>query len=113
VRVGTIEHFRWLNGIVVATLVLNLADALLTIGWVAAGAADEANPLLSGLVHGHPALFAAVKIALVSLGSWVLWRFRRRGLAVVAIFVGFLAYYFLLLYHLQALELGLLKRLFG
>jgi hypothetical protein len=101
--IGTQQHFRWLEGIVKGTLVLNLLDALFTLVWVWAGLAREANPLLDELVHGHPIAFVAAKLGLVGLGSLLLWRLRHRPLAVVAIFVAFLAYYGLLLIHVDYL----------
>jgi hypothetical protein len=106
-RIGTPEHFRWLHGIVAVVLVLNLVDAILTLFWVGTGFATEANPLLSELVMRHPVGFAVVKLGLVSLGSLLLWRLRRRPLAVIGIFGGFLAYYLLLLHHLSFLSLVL------
>ncbi len=108
--IGTVQHFRWMRGVVVATLVLNLLDAVLTLIWIARGAATEANPLLAELAHQRPVLFVVVKTALVSLGSLLLWRLRKRPVAVVAVFACFLSYYLLLLYHLQAMELRLFDR---
>jgi hypothetical protein len=101
VRIGTPEHFRWLNGIVKAVLVLNLLDALFTLLWVSAGLATEANVLLETLAHGHPVLFVTVKLGLVSLGSILLWWRRDRPLAVVSLFGAFMVYYLVLLYHVQ------------
>jgi len=98
--VGTPQHFRWLEGIVFAVLALNVADAVFTLLWIRGGLATEANPLLQDLAHGSPGVFVAAKLLLVLLGSWLLWRERRRPLAVVAIFIAFLAYYGLLLAHL-------------
>ena len=60
---------------------------------------------------GKVMVFVGVKTLLVSLGTYLLWRFRKRAMAVVAIFVCFLAYYFLLLYHLRAMNLRLFDRL--
>jgi hypothetical protein len=97
--VGTPQHFRWLLGIVYAVLVLNVADALFTLLWIRGALASEANPLLHELAHGRPSLFLAVKLALVGLASWLLWRNRERPLAVVFIFVAFGVYYALLLAH--------------
>ena len=99
--VGTKQHFRWLDGIVKALLVLNLLDALFTLVWVRAGLAREANALMRDLVNDHAVLFVVTKLSLVSLGSLLLWRWRTHAGAVVAIFGAFLAYYFVLLYHLQ------------
>ena len=108
--IGTREHYRWLEGIVKVTLVLNLLDALFTLTWVVSGLATEANPFLHDLVHRHPVSFVSAKLALVGLGSLLLWRARSRPLAVVAIFVAFLAYYTLLLIHVDYLAtvLGIL-----
>jgi hypothetical protein len=100
-RVGTPRQFLWLDGIVKTVLVLNLLDALFTLVWVRAGLAREANALMRGLVNEHAVLFVVTKLGLVSLGSLVLWRRRTHAVAVVAIFSAFLAYYLVLLYHLQ------------
>jgi len=99
--VGTPQHFEWLRGIIKAVLVLNLLDAVFTLIWVRAGLATEANALLRTLVEDHAVLFVVTKLGLVSLGSWALWNRRDHPFAVVAIFVAFLAYYLILLYHLQ------------
>jgi hypothetical protein len=99
--VGTPQHFRWLAGIIKTILVLNLFDAVFTLFWVRAGLALEANALLRNLVNEHAVLFVATKLGLVSLGSWLLWKRRAHAGAVIAIFIAFLAYYLVLLYHLQ------------
>lgn len=112
-RIGTPQHFAWLHGIVQVVLVLNLLDAVFTLIWVWAGLAREANPVMRELVHHHPVAFAATKLALVGLGSLLLWHWRERPLAVVAIFVAFLAYYALLLAHVGFLSLVLGTLLFG
>ena len=100
-RVGTPQQFGWLDGIVKTVLVLNLLDAIFTLVWVWAGLAREANVLMRDLVNEHPVLFVLAKLTLVSLGSLVLWQRRTNAVAVVAIFAAFLAYYWILLYHLQ------------
>jgi hypothetical protein len=99
--VGTRQHLRWLNGIVKAIVVLNGLDALLTLFWVRAGLAQEANVFLRDLVDNHAVLFVIVKIGLVSLGSLQLWMYRRHPFAVVCLFVAFLVYYAVLLHHLR------------
>ena len=111
--VGTQEHFRWLHGIVAGVLVMNLLDAVFTLLWVWAGLAREANPLMRDLVHHHPVAFAGIKLAGVGVGSLLLWHWRYRPLAVVAIFVAFLAYYGLLLAHIGFLSLVIGALLFG
>jgi hypothetical protein len=98
-NVGSEDHFGWLDGLIRALLVLNLLDAVFTLFWVHAGLAREANPLLRELVVHHPVAFVAAKLALVTLGSLLLWWRRHRPLAAIAVFVAFLAYYGLLLMH--------------
>ena len=100
IEVGTPQQFRWLHGVVESVIVLNLLDAILTLLWVRLGMAEEANTLMRDLVNDQALAFVLAKIGLVSLGSILLWRNRHRPLAVVAIFVSFLAYYFVFLYHL-------------
>ncbi len=103
--IGTPEQFRWLLGIVKVVLALNLLDAIFTLVWINAGLAREANPLLAEIVRDRPVAFAVVKLGLVAGGSFLLWRYRSRPLAVVGIFVAFLVYYLLLLYHIGYLSL--------
>jgi hypothetical protein len=104
-RIGTPEQFRWLLGIVKVILGLNLLDAIFTLIWVNAGLAREANPLFAEIVRDHPVAFAVVKLGLVAGGSFLLWRYRSRPLAVVGIFVAFIVYYLLFLYHIGYLSL--------
>ena len=100
-QIGTSEQYRWLKGILKWLLVLNLIDAVLTIFWVHAGLATEANTLMDELVNDHALVFVAVKLGLVGMGSWVLWRRRESATAVVGIFVAFLVYYAILVHHVQ------------
>jgi hypothetical protein len=99
--IGTPEQFRFLEGVVKAVLVMNMLDAVLTLLWVRAGLAREANPLLDELVSGNAVLFVLVKLSLVGMGSWLLWRWRSRPVAVVGIFAAFLAYYAILVEHVS------------
>lgn len=105
-RIGDEQHFRWLRIIVACILLLNVADAVLTLHWIDTGRAREGNVLLAGLAHDHPRIFVAVKLTLVGLGTLLLWRLHRHRLAVIALFVAFMAYYGLLIYHLQRLTPG-------
>ena len=111
-KIGTIQHFRWLKNIVLATLVLNVLDAIFTVIWISSGLATEANPMMADVAHTDPGLFVTVKLLLVGLGSFLLWQQRKRPGAVIGIFIVFLAYYFVVLYHLQAMNLRLFERLF-
>ena len=103
-QIGHREHFRWLEGVIAAILVLNLFDACLTLLWWTTGAAIEANPLMDSLLRLGPMPFVLGKIALVSGGAYLLWNARHQPLAVVAVFGVFLAYYYILLYHLHAMK---------
>ena len=108
-QVGKPAHYRWLFGFVCAVLVLNLIDAVFTVMWYTSGAATEANPFMAVLLAWGPLPFVLGKILIVSAGSWLLWRRRRRPLAVICIFFAFMVYYFILLYHLGALQLRVLS----
>jgi hypothetical protein len=99
--VGTPEHFRWLQGIVKTVLVLNLLDAIFTLVWVRWGFAREANLMIDRLVDQNAVGFIGVKMSLVGMGSWLLWQRRHHATAVIAIFIAFLTYYMVLLYHVQ------------
>ncbi len=110
--VGTPEQFGWLHGIVKSVLVLNLIDAVLTLLWVRAGLAREANTLVDELVNEHAVIFVVVKVGLVGMGSWLLWNRRESPAAVVAIFAAFVAYYGVFAHHVQYLS-GLIGHLIG
>ena len=109
-KVGSAQQFGWLRGVVAVALILNLVDAILTIIWVTSDLAEEANPIMDWFLGFGTVPFAVAKIAIVSLGSYVLWRTRRRPLAVIGVFIMFMAYYFILLYHLSAMNVGMLQR---
>ncbi len=99
------KNFQLLNSITKAVIVLNLFDSLLTLLWVRIGVAEEANILLRSLVSQNAVLFMCVKVALVSLGSSLLWRYRRHLLAELGIFLVFFVYSGVLLYHMHFLHL--------
>lgn len=107
--VGTAQHYHWLRGIVACVLVLNGIDAVMTVLWIQSGLAIEANPLVAQWVNSQPVVFAAGKLLLVSLGSWLLWKRRREPLAVIGIFTVFLVYYGILLIHLRAFRVALVS----
>ena len=112
-KIGTEKHFGWLKGIVAALLVLNLLDGGITIYWIFSGMATEANPFMAELINRSPVLFIIGKLSLVFLGSYLLWHRRDHAMSVVALFFVFILYYLVLLYHLQAFDIGLLDRIFG
>ena len=110
-EVGTEQQLRWLKGFIAAIFILNVIDGVLTVFWVVSGQASEANPLMDELLNLSPPLFMLGKLSLVGLGSVLLWRHRERPGVVVSIFMLFLVYYWLLLYHLQAVGFTILDAL--
>ncbi|MBM4371127.1 MAG: hypothetical protein FJ098_05710 [Deltaproteobacteria bacterium] len=99
-RVGTDEQIRWLPGLIGAIFILNAVDAVFTVYWVLGKDTWEANPFMDELLARHPLLFLGVKLFLAAAGSWLLWRYRHRPLAVVGLFGLFIVYYWLLAGHL-------------
>jgi hypothetical protein len=59
-------HSPHLMGVAVGILLLNVGDALMTVGLLAGGA-DEINPLMALLVFRNVLAFAAVKMGLTSM----------------------------------------------
>jgi hypothetical protein len=85
-----------------AVVVFNVLDAIFTLVYVQAGAAEEGNPLMAVLLAWHPVSFVALKLALVSLGVWLLWRVRHHRAAVAAIVGIAVVYAGVLALHLSA-----------
>lgn len=106
--IGTREHYRWLRGIVIALVLLNAIDGVLTIVWIETGRFTEVNPLMDLLLSTNPVLFISVKMLLVCLGIVLLWRYRDSGFAVISIFFCFTAYCYVLTFHFNALNIVLL-----
>jgi hypothetical protein len=85
-------------------LILNLLDALFTIGFVQLGAAEEANPLMAGPLAQSPLSFMLVKLSLVSLCVALLWRLRNHRSANAALFASAGVYMVLLAYHISSVD---------
>jgi hypothetical protein len=100
IELVSLEQHGWLKGVVGSLLVLNMLDGVLTIAWVNLGRATEMNPLMDVLLSTHPVLFMAIKLLLVCLGVLLLWRYRTKTTAIVSIYLCFVAYAGVLLYHL-------------
>jgi hypothetical protein len=112
-KIGEPRHFRWLEGIVTMVFILNVMDGILTLVWLFTEQATEANPLMDNLIKIHPVLFISVKMALVFLGTALLWRLRQKATAVIAIFVAFICYYAILIYHLGAMNVDIILEWMG
>ena len=102
-RIGLPRQFEWLKWVIVLIFIINAIDGLLTVVWVLSGQAEEANPLMADLLARSPAAFIIIKLVLVAMGSYLLWRYRRQRAAVIGLFLLFIAYYVLLVYHFSAI----------
>jgi len=76
-----------LAAVLVTINALNLVDLLLTLRLLGDGAATEGNPIMRALIGNDPVIALFVKVALVALVSFEIWRQRRYkvilGLAVI------------------------------
>lgn len=99
---GTQQASRWIKHLLVATMGLNLVDAVLTLVLVTLGLATEANPWMAYFLELGPAYFMIAKVGLVSTGVAVLWRYRGHTLAAFGSLTICAAYTALLLYHSQS-----------
>lgn len=90
----------WLRLVVLAVVVLNLLDAVLTLVWVNLGVAEEANVLLARVLDRSAVAFMLVKMGLVSAGLAMLWSHRQHKLASIGLVGCFFTYNALLGYHL-------------
>lgn len=97
---ATRERPRFIAALLGATWVLNLADAAATLHVVSAGYATEANPFMGALLELGPLPFAVTKVALVSAGLSILWRFAARELAQLGSVLVCTAYAMVALLHL-------------
>jgi ABC-type amino acid transport system permease subunit len=101
------HHPQWL-AVAMLTLLMCVADALLTITLLQRGA-YEANPLMEPLVHGSPLAFASIKFGLTASGLVILILLARvrlfRNVPVAFVLYGVLVGYAVLIgYELWMLE---------
>jgi hypothetical protein len=109
--IGTEEQLQMLWWFLAVVVVFNALDAIFTLTWVLSGQAEEANPLMSGIL-AVPVLFVIVKSALVNFGCHLLWLRHRHPFSVVGIFTAFYVYCAVLLHHLRLVDLEPLMRLY-
>jgi hypothetical protein len=105
-------HGAHLLAVSIGILILNVADALLTVELLSRGAI-EVNPVMAVLIDGNPTVFASLKMAMTGLSVILLvvlgcYRFMR-VLRVELILYGVLIAYLVLIGH----ELDMLQRLSG
>ncbi|MFP4200476.1 MAG: DUF5658 family protein [Clostridia bacterium] len=105
-----LQRLRLLATMLALLCTLNILDYFLTLNALAAGL-REANPLMRAIVD-TPA-FTLVKLVLIPLLLWQLWRMRRRvkviGLAVVWIVLA--AYTFTIFNHGALIMAGIVPPL--
>jgi len=101
-------HSSHLLAVAIGILLLSVVDAFLTVVLLQGGA-DEANPIMALFVYRSVAVFAAIKMALTSMGVVFMvfmarYRFMRR------LPVGWVLYGVLIAYvSLIGYEIGMLK----
>ena len=84
--------------------VANLVDAYLTLVWIDAGIATEANPIMDYLLQQGTHWFLAGKIFAITVACFILWRMRNipsvfiltRAIALISA----LGYTVLIIFHL-------------
>jgi hypothetical protein len=91
-----------LKALLVATLAFNLVDVILTLSLIHAGLAIEANPVMRALLEVSPVVFVVGKLSMVFFGLYVLWKERRRTLALVGSGAVFAVYFLLMVYHIRS-----------
>lgn len=99
------SKYAWLWFVLAIVLVFNFIDASLTLLAVHVGIAEEANPIMAAILSLGSVPFVVTKIGLVSLGVAMLWRMRRRPLAVFGSFAALCAYAFVMGYHVETIRL--------
>lgn len=87
-----------------ALLILNLLDAIFTLGYVQLGAATEANPLMALPLSDGPIAFMLIKLSLVSFCVALLWRLQHHRGAVAAMFATTAIYGALVCYHISSID---------
>ena len=93
----------YISLLAILVVVLNIIDAVMTILYVRAGLASEANPLMAAALNHSALAFLVLKLSLVVLCVSFLWRLRHQRFAVWGLAFTSAAYSALLVYHLTAL----------
>jgi hypothetical protein len=95
---------RWSFWFATFIVILNLIDGLLTLAVVTAGVASEANPLMEATLSWGGVPFIATKVALVSLGVYLLYLRREVRLANAALFGLTAVYAVIVAYHANSID---------
>jgi len=82
---------------------MNLGDAIGTLFWVTAGFASEANPLMAFVIKESPLAFVILKLMLVSMSVFLLWKLRSYNIAKIITVPLFIVYLCISIIHISAL----------
>ncbi len=91
----------------------NLLDIIFTVVMIHLGFAVEANPFMLDLLEKSEMFFALIKLSLVSLCVFLLWRLREYRISRVAALFCFLTYACLMGYHIFGIIVSLQLSLSG
>lgn len=81
-------------------IILSLFDMLMTLIWVNAGLATEANPIMDYVLSKGNMVFATTKLGLTLGSVWLLHKFRKNILAKFMVPFISMAYLSIAVYHL-------------
>ena len=101
-------HAAHLLAVSLGILILNVADAFLTVALISGGAI-EVNPVMAVLVSGSVAMFVTLKMAVTGTSVVLMvflarYRFMRLVRVDFVLYVIFVAYAALIVYELQMLQ---------
>ena len=92
---------RYFGFLIVLLNFLNIFDTFATLHWVGNGIAEEANPLMDYLISESSFLFAATKIILVGLGTYLLYRYKSSRASWAALASCLIVYLWIMIIHLR------------
>ena len=97
--------------ILMSIAILNMLDGVFTTYWIEDESAVESNPLMAELVN-YPVIFMTVKITIVSLGLFLLWRLRNKrfitvfisSITLLIIFIGIFCYHIYGIFYVREMR---------
>ena len=90
--------------LIVLINLFNILDAVFTTAFVMLGVATEANPIMAPLLAYNPALFIIIKtVIIVPLCTYLLQAFSYKLGAKLGLYILFVVYLLVCLYHLKFL----------
>ncbi len=117
-RFHTVDwHDAHLFAVAIGILILNVADAFLTVAMVTGGTVVEVNPLLRSLVAGNVTVFASMKVGITGISVVLMvclarYRFMRLVRVEMMMYVILVAYACLIGYEIWMLQKFVTAHLF-